>query len=72
VDDGYAGVELGLGKELSVQVPGRALQDFRAAGLEPKGLEGRLVRVRGWLRAGSGEPTIRADHPEQIELLREP
>ncbi|HEX8568809.1 MAG TPA: thermonuclease family protein [Caulobacteraceae bacterium] len=71
-EDGYSGVSLELGDALEVEVPGRALQDFRAAGVEPERLEGRLVRVRGWLRRARGAPAIRADHPEQIELLREP
>ena len=73
-NDDYSGVSLtvGTGRDLSVEVPGRALGDFRAAGLEPEALEGRLVRVRGWLRQGRDGPAMRADQPEQIELLREP
>lgn len=38
-----------------------------AAGVEPKQLEGRRVRVRGWLEQRSG-PTIEATAPEQIEF----
>jgi hypothetical protein len=34
-------------------------------------LPGKLVRVRGLLRPGSGEAVMKLDHPEQIELLRE-
>ena len=71
-EDDYSGVSLELGRALEVEVPGRALQDFRAAGVEPRELQGRLVRVRGWLRSSRGAPVIRADHPEQIELLAEP
>ena len=71
-EDGWSGLSLFLGRDLAVEVPGRALQDFRAAGIEPASLQGRLVRVRGWLRRSRGETTLRADHPEQIELLREP
>lgn len=41
---------------------------FEAAGIDPLQLEGRRVRVRGWLRWRNG-PMIRATHPEQIELL---
>lgn len=41
---------------------------FDEAGLSPERLEGRLVRVRGWLEAENG-PMIRIDHPERIELL---
>jgi micrococcal nuclease len=50
---------------LSATIPRHALRDFRAAGLEPFGLEGRLIRVRG---AVSGQ-RLTVDHPEQIERL---
>lgn len=39
---------------------------FRAAGLDPAGLEGAVLRVRGWMRRLNG-PMIEATHPEQIE-----
>jgi hypothetical protein len=38
-----------------------------AAGIEPKKLEGRRIRVRGWLEQRGG-PIITAEAPEQIEL----
>ena len=60
------------GRDLSLEIPGRALGDFRAAGMEPRELEGRLVRARGRVRSGRDGAVIRVDHPEQIELLREP
>ena len=41
---------------------------FRAAGLDPAGLEGATLRVRGWMRRLNG-PMIEATHPEQIERL---
>ena len=41
---------------------------FAAAGLDPKALAGKRLRVRGWL-AWRGGPMIEASHPEQIELL---
>lgn len=40
---------------------------FAAAGLTPKSLEGRVVRVRGWI-AERGGPRIEAALPEQIEI----
>jgi hypothetical protein len=40
---------------------------FSGAGLPPKRLENRVVRVRGWIDERSG-PRIEATHPEQIEL----
>jgi endonuclease YncB( thermonuclease family) len=58
--------------DFAVEIPRRALADFEAAGLAPEVLQGRLVRVRGSLRRGRGGAAMRADHPEQIELLREP
>ena len=60
------------GRHLSLEIPGRASGDFRAAGMHPQALAGRLVRVRGRVRFGRDGPVLRADHPEQIELLREP
>jgi hypothetical protein len=41
---------------------------FAAAGLDPLALEGRRVRVRGWLESRNG-PEIVLTHPEQIEVL---
>jgi hypothetical protein len=47
---------------------GRSRKLFRGAGVDPAGLDGRRIRVRGWLRSRNG-PMIEATHPEQIELL---
>ncbi len=44
------------------------MRAFRDAGLDPRALEGRRVRVRGWLKSMNG-PMIQATHPEQIEIL---
>ena len=41
---------------------------FRKAGVDVTGYEGRMVRVRGWLRSFNG-PLVEATHPEQIEVL---
>jgi hypothetical protein len=40
---------------------------FTAAGLAPKSLAGRQIRVRGWIEERGG-PWIEAMYPEQIEL----
>jgi len=40
---------------------------FLAAGLSPKRLENRVIRVRGWIDERNG-PRIEATRPEQIEL----
>ncbi len=41
---------------------------FAGAGMELKRLEGRTVRVRGWIEARGG-PWIEASNPRQIEIL---
>ena len=45
-----------------------APRTFAAAGIELKQLEGRRIRVRGWIERRGG-PIIEAETPEQIELL---
>lgn len=44
---------------------------FDEAGIDLLALEGRSVRVRGWLDRRNG-PMISATHPEQIEVLEYP
>ena len=56
---------LDLGRGLSAVIPARAIQDFDSAGRSPASLEGRLVRVRGYLRDGQ----LKLDHPEGLEIL---
>ncbi len=56
---------LNLGHGLSAIIPARAIQDFDSAGRSPASLEGRLVRVRGYVRDGE----LRLDHPEGLEIL---
>ena len=46
------------------------MRTFRRAGVDPTSLEGRRVRVRGWLQSLNG-PMIEVTHPEQIEVLEE-
>jgi endonuclease YncB( thermonuclease family) len=41
---------------------------FAAAGIEPKKLEGREIRVRGWIEQRGG-PRLEAARPEQIEIV---
>jgi hypothetical protein len=52
---------------LTVTLLRREAKRFAAAGVEPKQLEGRRVRIRGWLEQRTG-PTIEATAPEQIEF----
>jgi endonuclease YncB( thermonuclease family) len=55
-------------KDFTVTILKRHRREFAAAGLDPKQLEGRPVRVRGWIEQRNG-PVIEADAPEQIELV---
>jgi micrococcal nuclease len=57
-------------KDFTVSIRRRDLRPFRKAwGRELKKLEGKAVRVRGWLRLFNG-PMIEATHAEQIEVLQ--
>ena len=55
-------------RDFTVIILKRQQRTFAAAGLEPKKLEGRRIRVRGWIEQRSG-PVLMADAPEQIELI---
>lgn len=55
-------------RDFTVTILKRHRREFAAAGIDPKQLEGRPVRVRGWIEQRSG-PVIEADAPEQIELV---
>ena len=52
---------------LTVTILKRDERIFTAAGLTPRTLENRLVRVRGWVEERNG-PRIEASRPEQIEI----
>ena len=52
---------------LTVTISKRQERIFAGAGLAPKGLENRRVRVRGWVEVRNG-PRIEATRPEQIEI----
>jgi len=54
-------------RDFSVIILRRDQRIFKDAGLEPKRLEGRRIRVRGVLEQRRG-PVIEADRPEQIEF----
>jgi hypothetical protein len=55
-------------RDFTLTVPRRLQAAFREAGRDPQMLQGRRVRVRGWLERRTG-PIIEASAPEQIELL---
>ncbi len=69
VRTGSDGRVLDLGSGLLGIIPARSIQDFDSAGRSPAALEGKLVRVRGYVRR-DGE--IRLDHPEMLEVLKTP
>jgi endonuclease YncB( thermonuclease family) len=55
-------------RDFTVIILKRVSRAFTAAGVEPKQLEGRRIRVRGWVERRGG-PVISAEAPEQIEIL---
>lgn len=54
--------------DFTITLTGGARRLFLKAGLDPVTLEGKTVRVRGWVKSYNG-PMINASHPEQIEVL---
>jgi endonuclease YncB( thermonuclease family) len=54
-------------QDFTVTIAKRNETTFANAGLEPKKLAGRRVRVRGWIEQRGG-PWVEATRPEQIEL----
>ncbi len=55
-------------RDFTVTILKRLGRAFAAAGVEPKRLEGRRIRVRGWIEQRGG-PIITAEVPEQIEFV---
>jgi hypothetical protein len=55
-------------EDFTVTIAKRNERVFSAAGLEPKSLSGRRVRIRGWIEERGG-PWVEAARPEQIEVL---
>jgi len=55
-------------EDFTVTIAKRNERAFSAAGLEPKKLSGRRVRIRGWIEERGG-PWVEAARPEQIEVL---
>ncbi len=56
--------------DFTISIAPKARRLFEAAGVEIPSLEGRRVRVRGWIKSYNG-PMIEATHPEQVEVLDE-
>lgn len=57
-------------EDFTISIAPRDRKLFEADGARLEDLEGRLVRVRGWIKSFNG-PMIEATHPEQIELVDE-
>lgn len=55
-------------EDFTVTIAKRNERVFSAAGLAPKSLQGRRVRIRGWIEERGG-PSVEASRPEQIEVL---
>ena len=64
----YANFGRRWSEDFTVTILKRNERSFTAAGLEPKKLAGRRVRVRGWIEERGG-PWIEAARPEQIEFV---
>src|SRR4029077_2462833 len=56
-------------EDFTVTIAKRNERAFAAAGLAPKSLNGRRVRIRGWIEERGG-PWVEAARPEQIEVLQ--
>ena len=57
-------------RDFAVTIPRRALANLAATGLEPKALENKRIRVRGFVEARTG-PRIEVLQAGQIELIGE-
>jgi endonuclease YncB( thermonuclease family) len=55
-------------RDFAVTIPRRIIAAFETAGLAPKSLENRRIRVRGWVEARTG-PRIEVLQVGQIEVL---
>jgi endonuclease YncB( thermonuclease family) len=56
--------------DFTASLDNKALRLFRKVGLDPLSLEGKTIRVRGWLENWNG-PSINLTHPEQIEIVND-
>ncbi|WP_246473122.1 thermonuclease family protein [Pelagibacterium limicola] len=55
-------------EDFTVIIEGGGLRLFQREDFDIKGLENRLIRVRGWIESHDG-PRMLVTHPEQIEVL---
>jgi len=55
-------------RDFAVTIPRRALTDLAGAGIVPRSLENRRIRIRGWVEARTG-PRMELRRAGQIEVL---
>ena len=55
-------------EDFTIQVPAKLRKELIRAGIDPQGLNGTNVRVRGWVRDYNG-PLIELGHISQLEIL---
>jgi endonuclease YncB( thermonuclease family) len=55
-------------EDFTATIPKRSERAFAAAGIEPKQLERRRIRVRGWIEERGG-PWVEVTRPEQVEIV---
>lgn len=55
-------------RDFTIGLDRAALRAFRRASLDPASLQGKRIRIRGWI-VWRGGPYIAATHPEQVEVL---
>jgi hypothetical protein len=55
--------------DFSAMIPRRNARQFTAAGIVPRQLQDKRIRVRGVVEGRNG-PVIEASRPEQIELIQ--
>jgi micrococcal nuclease len=56
-------------KDFTGAISPKDARSFASAGLDIKSLEGKKVRLRGWIYERNG-PAMDLTHPEQVESLQ--
>lgn len=55
-------------KDFTVQIKPQSLREFRRKNMDPFTMNGKTIRVRGWVSFYNG-PYIEIDHPEAFEIV---
>lgn len=55
--------------DFTVSIPSNSLKRFNKINMNPLDLNGKTIRVRGWIGSYNG-PYIDTDHPEAIEIIQ--